>query len=298
MTAEQRLAAVQGDNVSGLSPQHPAHRAIVECEGREPKPTGTVAWWEHEAAWDAYAARYGRDQSAERIHERHGFGYGKLLLFQDTEDEMNDTTYEARKLLDYAEAVSPHELRGCAGFNADGDYVMSAFCVRHMPQLWREWDDSHANTTSQRIIYTAIVDELRRLAHVTSSNPQPDNPQLAAAKRVVAQDVAADPPMTPWPLGVKETTQQHGVVTVEYNGKVICTLKDHGAYAFHGGWGASPQLLRALADRSERNARNHDDRNAAVALEVAKLALIEANKAQRQAELAVARLEKMVSREA
>lgn len=87
MTAEQRLAAVQGDTVSRLSPQHSARRAFVAREGREPKPPGTIAWWEHEAAWEAYAARYGRDQSAERIHQRHGFGYGELIAFLGREPE-------------------------------------------------------------------------------------------------------------------------------------------------------------------------------------------------------------------
>lgn len=39
---------------------------------------GTIAWTEHELAWSAYAARYGRDQSAERMNERGGFGYLEL----------------------------------------------------------------------------------------------------------------------------------------------------------------------------------------------------------------------------
>lgn len=42
---------------------------------------GTVSWVEHEAAWRTYAARYGRDQSAERIAERGGFSYGELVMF-------------------------------------------------------------------------------------------------------------------------------------------------------------------------------------------------------------------------
>ena len=39
---------------------------------------GTVAWDEHLQAWRAYAAKYGSDQSAERIAERGGFGYAEL----------------------------------------------------------------------------------------------------------------------------------------------------------------------------------------------------------------------------
>jgi len=40
-----------------------------------------VEWAEHVEAWEAYAKRYGRDQSAERIAERTGFGYRELTTF-------------------------------------------------------------------------------------------------------------------------------------------------------------------------------------------------------------------------
>lgn len=46
--------------------------------GRWTRVPGSVEWTEHELAWRAYAARYGRDQSAERIAERHGFGYDEI----------------------------------------------------------------------------------------------------------------------------------------------------------------------------------------------------------------------------
>lgn len=39
---------------------------------------GTVSWGEHCEAWSAYAAKYGREQSAERIAERGGFGFYEL----------------------------------------------------------------------------------------------------------------------------------------------------------------------------------------------------------------------------
>lgn len=39
---------------------------------------GTISWEEHERAWEEYARRYGRSQSAERIHERGGFCYWEL----------------------------------------------------------------------------------------------------------------------------------------------------------------------------------------------------------------------------
>lgn len=62
-------------------------RAPVQGEWRKATPgaragwrvsPGTVAWEEHELAWRAYAARYGSGQSAERIAERHGFGYDEI----------------------------------------------------------------------------------------------------------------------------------------------------------------------------------------------------------------------------
>ena len=40
---------------------------------------GSIAWAEHVEAWEDYARRYGRDQSAERIAERGGFGYQELV---------------------------------------------------------------------------------------------------------------------------------------------------------------------------------------------------------------------------
>jgi hypothetical protein len=56
-------------------------RAPVQANRLHEKPRGTVAWWEHQKAWEAYAVRYGRQQSAERIAERHGFCYGELVDF-------------------------------------------------------------------------------------------------------------------------------------------------------------------------------------------------------------------------
>lgn len=60
-----------------------SRRAPVQGDYRIPKglpghAPGTVTWEAHEAAWEDYAKRYGRDQSAERIAERGGFGYAEL----------------------------------------------------------------------------------------------------------------------------------------------------------------------------------------------------------------------------
>jgi hypothetical protein len=40
---------------------------------------GSITWAEHEEAWADYAKRYGRDQDAETIATRGGFGYSELV---------------------------------------------------------------------------------------------------------------------------------------------------------------------------------------------------------------------------
>lgn len=55
-------------------------RAPVQSHHRERGP-GTIAWWEHEQVWAAYAGKYGSSQSAERIAERGGFGWGECVTF-------------------------------------------------------------------------------------------------------------------------------------------------------------------------------------------------------------------------
>ena len=42
---------------------------------------GTISWEEHLRAYSAYRAKYGNDQSAERIAERGGFGYDELIRY-------------------------------------------------------------------------------------------------------------------------------------------------------------------------------------------------------------------------
>lgn len=41
-------------------------------------PSGTIAWSEHLAVFELYAKRYSVEQTAERIAERGGFGYGEI----------------------------------------------------------------------------------------------------------------------------------------------------------------------------------------------------------------------------
>lgn len=72
-------------------------RAPVQSDEGKPKDQqkrgpGTIAWIEHLTAWSAYAAKYGTGQSAERLAERGGFGYGELIMFLGHEP----TTWEPR----------------------------------------------------------------------------------------------------------------------------------------------------------------------------------------------------------
>ena len=65
-------------------------RAPVQASwkgGRAVKPAGSIAWEEHVRAHEAYRAKYGACQSAERIAERGGFGHEELLLFLGHEPE-------------------------------------------------------------------------------------------------------------------------------------------------------------------------------------------------------------------
>lgn len=64
----ERRAPVQGQIMHGLRSGGPRHI-----------PAGTIAWWEHERAWADYAKRFGKDQSADRIAERGGFGLHELI---------------------------------------------------------------------------------------------------------------------------------------------------------------------------------------------------------------------------
>lgn len=59
VTAYERRAPVQGDR-----DHHP----------------GSIPWHVHVTIWEAYAAIFGHDQSAERMAERGGFGYREAQL--------------------------------------------------------------------------------------------------------------------------------------------------------------------------------------------------------------------------
>lgn len=67
----ERRAPVQDDDLPSAS----ASRGKIKV------PSGTISWTEHCEAWTAYAARYGRDQSAERLAERGGFGFIELVQY-------------------------------------------------------------------------------------------------------------------------------------------------------------------------------------------------------------------------
>ncbi len=53
---------------------------------------GWISWAEHVEAWEVYAKRYGREQTAERLAERGGFSYAELCQYL----EHAPTTWEIR----------------------------------------------------------------------------------------------------------------------------------------------------------------------------------------------------------
>jgi hypothetical protein len=58
----------------------PVQGSTHDRHGRPaPRGPGTISWDEHERAWAAYALKYGRDQSAQRIADRGGFGWTELV---------------------------------------------------------------------------------------------------------------------------------------------------------------------------------------------------------------------------
>lgn len=58
----------------------PERARVLRAHRRGERGGGTVAWAEHAEAWEVYAKRYGREQSAERINERGGFGYNEIAM--------------------------------------------------------------------------------------------------------------------------------------------------------------------------------------------------------------------------
>lgn len=61
--------------------EEPERRAPVQADGgpHPEHPAGTISWEEHLEAWKGYNAKWRCGQSAERIAERHGFGYSELV---------------------------------------------------------------------------------------------------------------------------------------------------------------------------------------------------------------------------
>ena len=67
---DERRAPVQGERQ--LLPSFPFRSSL---------PAGTVEWSEHVKAWETYAQHFGRNQDAERMAQRGGFGYVELCAF-------------------------------------------------------------------------------------------------------------------------------------------------------------------------------------------------------------------------
>lgn len=70
MGDDERRARVQAHAAPRSDPRH--------------KPPGSIAWWEHERAWEGYRRVFPGSaavQDAQRIQERGGFGYYELVEF-------------------------------------------------------------------------------------------------------------------------------------------------------------------------------------------------------------------------
>lgn len=59
------------------------HHLRVGRADRHPlaHPRGTISWEEFLEAYKAYSKRYGKDQSAETLAARGGFGYIEIIQF-------------------------------------------------------------------------------------------------------------------------------------------------------------------------------------------------------------------------
>lgn len=57
---------------------YPGGRGHMDGKDIPLKGAGSIEWSEHLEAYAAYSARFGSEQSAERLAERGGFGYWEL----------------------------------------------------------------------------------------------------------------------------------------------------------------------------------------------------------------------------
>lgn len=59
-------------------PRAPVQGDYWRPKGEPGQAAGTISWDEHLEIYEAYARRYGREQTAERIAERGGFGWSEI----------------------------------------------------------------------------------------------------------------------------------------------------------------------------------------------------------------------------
>jgi hypothetical protein len=77
--ADQQRVPVQPVRVIYGKSLHPSDAKRFHAEGRKGLVHGTISWDEHLEAWLVYKWAGHGSQSAERLAERGGFGYGELL---------------------------------------------------------------------------------------------------------------------------------------------------------------------------------------------------------------------------
>lgn len=72
--SEEWRAPCQAEGNHHLRETHPERHKLAH-------PQGTISWEEFLEAYKAYSKRYGKEQSAETLAARGGFGYIEIIQF-------------------------------------------------------------------------------------------------------------------------------------------------------------------------------------------------------------------------
>ncbi len=106
----------------------------IQTEPSNPSPVRSVPWSVAERAYGAYSARFGKDQSLERLAERGGFGAGEMDMFAPGwRDEVSELARLRTLVIEFRERFEPfHQdtpldyawlCRGCAGGADERDAI-------------------------------------------------------------------------------------------------------------------------------------------------------------------------------
>lgn len=105
-----------------------------------------IPWSLHLRAWDAYAAKYGRYQSAERIAERAGFSVGELDMFvpgwREEVSEITKLRAEVARLTAILDTVAELRIDKWLDCEARRLKVFNAELEDEVARLTRERDEN------------------------------------------------------------------------------------------------------------------------------------------------------------